>query len=685
MKNTIKLISIGAVSLGFLAGCSSDSDYNFKDSESRQEQAPGASIGSYDPANGILPLPNDLLFTGSMDGTLNIPVEDPTDYSNPRVALNTLDGWSTVEPIVASFVDTFAGNFGVAGEELPIQKIDPDSVKIADSVRVFEVTRTQQGAVTGVLAEVDATQILATIIPADPSTVGSQLALVPLQPLAESTTYMALITNGVKDVTGIPLARGFTYASLAGPTDLTGDAAPLQGLIRSMLAAGVGAGVAADSVVLSWTFTTQSTTPVLLTLKDLAVPSQILLQDTQVDTGALSASSPDLADIFAGQMSVPYYLGVPTQENPLAPLQTFFTNSTGSFLTPLDNAPVTTTDTPIAIPVLMTKPKGEVPANGFPIAIFQHGITRSRADMLAIADSMAARGFATIAIDAPMHGISADDAAAGFRIAGIERTFDVDFVDNATGAAGPDGNPDASGTHFYNLANLLNTRDNNRQAVADLFTLSASVSTIADIDASRKVFIGHSLGAILGTTFLAFDDSISTASLVVGGGGLPRILANSPAFGPRIAAGLAAAGLDINSAEGNTFLNAAQTVVDSIDPINHAQAAGANTAVHMVQVNGDTVVINNLPGFPLVGTEPLARVMGLPQVTESAQGGGFVKFNTGYHGSLLSPADANPDDDRDAAAAGAVFLELQAQVATFALTVGSIDIGNPAIIEGATP
>ena len=685
MKNSIKFLSIGAASLGILAGCSSDSDYNFESSELRQQQAAGASIGSYDPANGVLPLPNDLLFTGSMDGTLNIPVEDPTDYSNPRVAINTLDGWSTIEPIVASFVDTFAGNFGVAGEDLPIEKIDPESVAIADSVRVFEVTRTQQGAVTGVVAEVDATQILATVVPADPSTVGSQLGLVPLQPLKESTTYMALVTNGVKDVTGNSLARGFTYASLSGPTDLTGDAAALQGLIRSMLAAGAGAGVAADSVVLSWTFTTQSITPVLLTLKDLAVPTQILLQDTQVDTGALSPNSPDLADIFAGQMSVPYYLGVPSQENPLAPLQTFFTNSTGSFLTPLDNAPVTTIEEPLAIPVLMTKPKGEVPANGFPIAIFQHGITRSRADMLAIADSMAARGFATIAIDAPMHGISADDAAAGFRITGIERTFDVDFVDNATGAAGPDGNPDASGTHFYNLANLLNTRDNNRQAVADLFTLSASVSTIADIDASRKVFIGHSLGAILGTTFLAFDDSISTASLVVGGGGLPRILANSPSFGPRIAAGLAASGLDINSAEGNAFLNAAQTVVDSVDPINHAQAAGANTAVHMVQVNGDTVVINNVPGFPLVGTEPLARVMGLPPVTASAQGSGFVKFNTGYHSSLLSPADANPEDDRDAAAAAAVFQELQAQVATFALTVGSIEIGNPAIIEGATP
>lgn len=683
MKNSIKVIAISAVSIGVLASCSSDTDYNFESSELRQQNAAAASIGDYDPAGGVFPLPNDLLFTGSEDGTLNIPVDDPTDFSNPIVALNTLDGFSTIEPIVASFGDTFAGNFGVAGEDLPIQPIDAETVAIGDSVRVFEVSTGAQGQVTGVIGELDATQMLATLVPGDPAgnSVGSQMALVPLQPLSENTTYMALVTNGVADVTGNPLAAGFSFQTLAGPADLSGTSGQLQGLIRAMLGAGAAAGVSADSVVLSWTFKTQSITPVLQTLKANATASPIALVDTQIDTGALSPASPNLADIFAGQMSVPYYLDVPSETNPLAPLQTFFTNASGSFLTPLDNAPVVKET--VNIPVLMAKPKGDVPETGWPIAIFQHGITRSRADMLAIADAMANAGFATIAIDIPMHGIAASDAAAGFRLEGSERTFDVDFVDNTTGAPGPDGTADASGTHFYNLSNLLNTRDNTRQAVADLFTLSASVGTIDDIDPSRKVFIGHSLGAIVGTTFLAFDDSVSTATLAVGGGGLPRILANSPAFGPRIAAGLASAGVDINSADGNSFLNAAQTVVDSVDPINHAAAAGMNTTVHMVQINGDSVVINNLPGFPLVGTEPLARVMGLGQVTATTAGSGFVRFNTGYHGSLLSPEDTNPDDDRDAAAAQAVFLELQTQVATFAASNGNIVIGNPAIVDGA--
>jgi len=675
MKNSIQFFTVSAVSIALLIGCSSDSNYNFESSESRQQQAAAAPAGAFSPADGG-PYPNDLLFLTSADGTLDIPFdddEDPTDFGEPKVALNTLDGFSTIEPITSDFGNTFAGDFGAAVAPLPIPLIDASTVNIQQSIRVFEVTRGAQTQVTGIVAELDATQVLATVVPADATGNGTQLAIVPLQPLKESTTYMVLVTDNVKDVSEVPLARSFTYGLLAGPTALSGDLGSVQLLIKAMLGAGAAAGVSADSVMLSWTFTTQSITPVLQGLKDAAISTPILVVDTQVDTGALSPASPDLASIFAGQMSVPYYLDIPTAENPIAPLNTFFTNAEGSFLTPADSAPVVKET--LTIPVLMTQPKSEPPEGGWPIAIFQHGITRNRADVLAIADAMAAVGFATVAIDIPMHGITPSDTAlAGFRQAGNERHFDVDFDQ--------DGNVDASGTYFYNLRNLLNTRDNTRQAVADLFTLSASVGTIAGINPARKVFIGHSLGAIVGTTFLAFDDTINSASLAVGGGGLPRILANSPAFGPAIAAGLAESGVDINSADGNRFLNAAQTVVDSVDPVNHAAAAAANTAVHMVQINGDTVVINNLPGFPLVGTEPLARSMGLAQVTADTAGSGFVKFSTGYHGSLLSPADSDPTDDRDAAQSFAVFQELQRQVSVFAAS-GTIDIDNTAVIDGA--
>ena len=56
----------------------------------------------FDPAKGIagLSVPNDLVFQGTQDGTLEIPVADPTDGSDPFVAASALDGGSTVQPFI---------------------------------------------------------------------------------------------------------------------------------------------------------------------------------------------------------------------------------------------------------------------------------------------------------------------------------------------------------------------------------------------------------------------------------------------------------------------------------------------------------------------------------------------------------------------------------------------------------
>lgn len=674
MNTKTVTLALSATSLALLAGCSGSTDYDFEAS-ALEQQRQVAVAASYDPANGVVPLPNDVLFSGSEDGTLNIPVTagEADDFSDPIVSLNTLDGWSTSEPTVV--------NFAQNASSAPVTLLDASSAILGDTVRFFEVETTQT-AVTGVVAELDATQVAVAVVPTDPTTSanGSSIAIVPVQPLKQATSYMALVTNGLTDDLGRNLARGTVFDVLATVDQTDPQSAGLQTLIRAMLAAGASQGVEADDVIMAWSFTTQSITPVLQGLKDAASPRTISIDMPLGETGLLSESSPNAANIFAGSMSVPYYLDVPSVENPTAPLSSMFTNAGGGFLTPIDNTPVVKSD--VTIPVLMTKPKGTPPEAGFPIAIFQHGITRNRGDMLALADAMALAGYAMIAIDLPVHGITAqDETLLAFRQEGNERHFEMDFADNETSAPGPDGITDDSGTHFYNLTNLVNTRANLRQAIADLFTVSASLGSLADIDTSQKVFIGHSLGAIVGTSYLAFDDSIKGASLIAGSGGLARMLAASPAFGPAIEAGLAGAGVDINSAAGNSFLNAAQTVTDSADPINHAASAAANTAVHMVQVNGDTVVINNLAGFPLVGTEALARNMGLATVSETTQGSGFVKVEPGYHGSILNPAvDTNNSlvviTEEQALA---VFNELQAQTATFAAT-GAITIRNPEVL-----
>ena len=60
---------------------------------------------------------------------------DPTDLANPQVALNALDGFSTTEAITTGFN----------------QPLNPDSLQIGESVRVFEISADRDADTTGVV------------------------------------------------------------------------------------------------------------------------------------------------------------------------------------------------------------------------------------------------------------------------------------------------------------------------------------------------------------------------------------------------------------------------------------------------------------------------------------------------------------------------------------------------------
>jgi len=333
----------------------------------------------------------------------------------------------------------------------------------------------------------------------------------------------------------------------------------------------------------------------------------------------------------------------------------------------------------MTVPNASSAAGGTAPAGGWPVTIFQHGITGNRTQMLPLADAMADAGRVLIAIDMPVHGLTdasiplhANNTPAPER----ERTFGIDVVNNDTGAAGPDGIEDASGTHFYNLQNLTNSRDNLRQAVADLMVLSDSLggATGISLNVGNKTFVGHSLGGIVGTTLMSYDTSFTAGTLAMPGGGIAQLLANSESFGPVINGGLAGAGIETGSAQYNQFLAAAQTMVDSGDPINHAPALRANgTAIHMIEVIGDAVIPNAVATAPLSGTEPLAAVLGLTAIDANAAGGALVRFSAGDHGSIIRPT-----------ASLAATVEMQTQTATFAATQGTqLPVTDTSVIQAA--
>nr|WP_271981928.1 Ig-like domain-containing protein [Granulosicoccus sp.] len=669
--------------VGTLAACSSDSNYDFAASEAdRVAQIAAASapqaLFSPDPAAPVLPFPNSLFFTGTTDGTLNIPVAATADQSlsNPSVALNQVDGFSTTSPLVTSVSEA----------------LDPASLRIGDTIRIFEVSTVQGIAVTGISGELSNPLLMAAVES------NGQLALIPTVPLKPKTDYLVLLTNGITDVDGMPLEASLVYGLLKGDVVLTNppELEALRGATQTHLLAAQGAGIDPATVALSWVFKTQSIREVLQAAKDQSAPGALVLGNSTANTATPGIGGMGKADIYVGALAAPYYqtaveddLDPATPNDPVPALNGFWKNASGSVVGAIggsgapEYSPVAT-GTEI-IPVLMSVPNaasatgGNMPANGWPVTIFQHGITRNRTDMLAIADAMADAGRVVIGIDMPMHGLT--DAANPFHVDNTpfgerERTFNIDvsvnpLAEGETAAAdaptsGPDGKIDNSGTHFYNLLNLANSRDNLRQAVADLFVLSASLGSAqvegVQLDASNLTFVGHSLGGIVGATMLSYDPSFQAATLAMPGGGIAQLLANSVSFGPAINGGLAAAGIATGSADYNSFLVAAQTLVDSGDPINHAStlAASGNTSIHMIEVIGDLVIPNNVATAPLSGTDPLARMMGLTQIDASAGGNSLVKFSAGDHGSILNPA-----------ASLEATVEMQRQMASFAATSGT--------------
>jgi hypothetical protein len=650
---------------------------------------------NFDPSAGDIPFPSNLLFLGTDDFTLNPTVADPSDYSDPAVALSAIDGFSTTERWVA----TFTG--------YPNQ-LDPTSVVPGQSVRMFEVS-TVFGTiviVSGIVRELVPGVDFITAVS------GNNLAVLPLKPLSEMTTYMVVLTNDINDTVGNDATASGTYHLSQSDTpwvDANGNStyplipnslAPtletLRQITASMEAAAASVGIPKDDIILSWTAQTESITPVLKNLRSIARPAPTEIVPTGLTTGDVGGAG--IADIYMGVITVPYYLGVPSATNPVAPLTDFWKAAPGAYIPPFDalglnpNSTNVTVANPFpvvtdmqTVPILLSVPNANSgktrPAAGWPVVVFGHGLGGNRTNMLAAADTLALAGFAVVAMDTPLHGIvpALSPALAPLYVGNgpwadeaNERTFDVDYIDNATGAPGPDGITDPSGTHMINLGSMLTSRDNARQAQADLSVLTVSVPLmdvnmdgLPDFDGSTIHYAGISMGAIMGTVFTAVEPMVTTSFLSVPMGGLARGLAASQTFGPSIKAGLAAAGIVEGSADYEAFFTVFQTVTDSGDPINWGAEASLFKNVVLHEVIGDTVVPNYVLTAPLSGTEPLIATMQLQSYSTTQSNADGLDLAARFvppasHGSLLSPATSP-----------AATAEMQKQMASFLATIGT--------------
>lgn len=312
----------------------------------------------------------------------------------------------------------------------------------------------------------------------------------------------------------------------------------------------------------------------------------------------------------------------------------------------------------LALETLIGIPQGTMPANGWPVVVYGHGLTLSKETALTFAGRAAAAGFVTVAIDFAGHGSRAtrisNDATLGCtgRCAKPDGTFESPTVTCESVTDCPSGDtcgvwmdagnvgaaptPTTAGQCYdpFLSTDLAKTRDSMRQTVLDLQRLIIALKSCPPpgcgpltLDSSKIFYTGVSLGGILGSITHAQSPNLKAAVLSVPGAGWVDLLENTDtvAFRCPLVNGLIDAGIltgtkwtgantdalclapDKAAWQGQpgyaTFAATARWALDSADPANFA-AKLAPKKFFIQEVIGDTVV-------PNITTERLAALSGV--------------------------------------------------------------------------
>ncbi|WP_201328813.1 hypothetical protein [Thermotomaculum hydrothermale] len=611
-----KFLSLGLVLvLLVMIGCAAANHLESNESQPLEK----FTTAIFDPAAGIIPFPNDLLID-PVTGKNAIPNPDGLDLID---AVNSLSGFSTVAPI----------SFFLDGA--------PDTSTLnSNNIKFIDVTAESPDF---------GSEIPFSVLGFDSAS--GAVSLTPIWPLKPHHKYVVVVTKGVKDSNGksiepdkvfylLERENALVDANGHSTTALLDDATAqqleyLRQAMKPIFDFLTQVGITRDDIAIAFTFTTQGTYDDFLVLKsqlnEMPAPAPIFaakyLGDAMVAAfyGAVEAQTgidfphDAVGGVLTGAFMSPNFIS-----NPLA--GHFEKGEDGKFVKFGDNA----------VPFILVVPKGTGP---FPVVIFQHGFTRTKMDALAIANTFASIGVATISMDLVLHGDRAGD-----------------FMNNETGELVPDGQLDPSGALFMNLAYLRTARDNIRQSNLDQMMLVKMLQTgidytddnVPDLLPMGFTYAGQSLGGMTGTNLMALEPNIKTAVLNVPGGNIAALLTNSPAFAPVINEKLAENGIVAGTPQYNQFWLMAQTVIDAADPINYApyvlsgELSGTTKYVLMHEAIGDQVV-------PNISGDALARAFGsaFPQIepvvnsifgmTTSPAGvaSGLYQYNINDHGFLL--------------------------------------------------
>lgn len=183
-----------------------------------REQTTTDASGAYvvfDPGAGVLSIPNDLLYSGTKDFTLELPSEvaskmagEAVDFSNPESALGALDGWGAQN----AFTVALDLDEGIS--------ITPATVQSGDAVALYQVLNYPvighptcgDPAKAGLACQ--GVDKLTFGIDYVTELRGNNIVVAPLKPFKAGATYMLALTKEIKDKNDNPLRPSSTYASV---------------------------------------------------------------------------------------------------------------------------------------------------------------------------------------------------------------------------------------------------------------------------------------------------------------------------------------------------------------------------------------------------------------------------------------------------------------------------------------
>jgi hypothetical protein len=373
--------------------------------------------------------------------------------------------------------------------------------------------------------------------------------------LAQDSTYLLVVSNGVHDADGQPIKATFRHDLNFGQTKDPATKAYRKALLDALPMALAG-GVDQDDIADASLFTTQSITAISEKIRaqiQAATPAPATFAlgpggfrtvfpaatpivwhrdrptpptpvDATLPTAALSVFPGSVAQVAFGRYASPDY------------------ETTGKFIP----AYGTKTGNPVPqgtnqIQFTLFVPSGPEPAGGWPTVIFGHGFTDSKNGApWAVASTMAHNGLATIAINVVGHGfgpLGTYTATTG--------TGPVTFPAGGRGID-QDGNGTIDSTEGVNAAPpqaLISNRDGLRQTVVDIMQLVREIQTggidvdgdgSPDLSRSRIYYAGQSFGGIYGVQLLGLEPDIRAGVPNVPGGPIVEIARLSPAFRPLV-------------------------------------------------------------------------------------------------------------------------------------------------------